>query len=90
MKPWLRDKVKEHEDVGFNEPLPKLIEKLQHYEAPPTVNDELDKLKIGEKATPVWPTAEPKLLQLEPVAPDEDYANMLTLEQPDSSKVCEW
>ena len=40
MKPWLRDKVKEHEDVGFNEPLPKLIEKLQNYEAPPTVNDE--------------------------------------------------
>ena len=47
-------------------------------------------MKMGEKATPVWPTAEPKLLQLEPVAPDEDYANMLTLEQPDSSKVCEW
>ena len=47
-------------------------------------------MKMGEKATPVWPTAEPKLLQLEPVAPDEDYANMLTLEQPDSSKVYEW
>ena len=40
MKPWLRDKVKEHEDVGFNEPLPQLIVKLQHYETPPTVNDE--------------------------------------------------
>ena len=47
-------------------------------------------MKMGVKTTPVWPTAEPKLLQLEPVAPDEDYANMLTLEQPDSSKVCEW
>ena len=40
LKPWLRDKVKEHEDVGLNEPLPKLIEKLKHYEAPPTVDDE--------------------------------------------------
>ena len=45
---------------------------------------------MGIKATPVWPIVEPKLLQLEPVSPDEDYANMLTLEQPDSSKVCEW
>ena len=43
MKPWLRDKVKEHEDVGFNEPLPKLIEKLKHYEAPPTMDDEPDR-----------------------------------------------
>ena len=47
-------------------------------------------MKIGEKATPVWPTTEPELRQLEPVAPDEDYVNMLTLEQPDSSKVYEW
>ena len=59
LKPWLRDKVMEHEHVGFDEPLPKLIEKLQHYEAPPTVNDEYDKLKMGEKATPVWPKTEP-------------------------------
>ena len=43
LKPWLRDKVMEHEEVGFNEPLPKLIEKLQHYEAPPTVDDEQDR-----------------------------------------------
>ena len=43
LKPWLRDKVMEHEDVGFNEPLPKLIKKLQHYESPPTVNDEQDR-----------------------------------------------
>ena len=45
---------------------------------------------MGEKATPVWPTADLKLSQQEPMAPDEDYANMLTVEQPDSSKVCEW
>ena len=89
MKPWLRDKVKEHEDVGFNEPLPKLIEKLQHYEAPPTMGDVQDRSKMGEKATPAWPTEDPKLSQQGPIAPDEDYANMLTLEQPDSSKVCE-
>ena len=43
LKPWLRDKVMEHEEVGFNEPLPKLIEKLQHYEAPPTVDDEQER-----------------------------------------------
>ena len=40
LKPWLRDKVMEHEHVGFTELLPKLIEKQQHYEAPPTVDDE--------------------------------------------------
>ena len=61
MKPWLRDKVKEHEDVGFNEPLPKLIEKLQHYEAPPTVDDEQDRLNLDQKATPVWPSTGTKL-----------------------------
>ena len=38
----------------------------------------------------MWPTTGPKLYQSEPIAPDEDYANMLTLEQLDSSKVCEW
>ena len=38
----------------------------------------------------MWPTIGSTLHQQEPIAPDEDYANMLTLEQPDSSKVCEW
>ena len=61
LKPWLRDKVKEHEDVGFTEPLPKLIEKLQHYEPLPSTMHEKDGLTTKEKATPVWPTTGPKL-----------------------------
>ena len=37
---YLYVKVNEHESVGFDEPLPKLIEKLQHYEPLPTKGDE--------------------------------------------------
>ena len=39
LRPWLRDKVMEHEPVGLTEPMPKLIEKLQHYEPPSTKGD---------------------------------------------------
>ena len=56
LKPWLRDKVKEHEDVGFTEPLPKLIQKLQHYEPLPSTPHEKYDQTTKEKATPVWPT----------------------------------
>ena len=63
LQPWLRDKVKEHEDVGFLEQMPKLIEKLQHYEPLPSTPHEKYDQTTKEKATPVWPTTGPKLCQ---------------------------